>query len=160
MTSFLPSLAYPTSNRRVDRVFSRDRYVLASTIGVGLASLDRDDPAVWPSIQVVDRKGHELRPPECTEEADQHQGAIPDRCEVVRYPATILGQHIYIEGRGSVRPSTVHPADAPEDIAKGVFGWVRMADSVVGIGNCSRTPSQCCGCQRVGRSEIRRHCLR
>jgi hypothetical protein len=46
------------------------------------------------------------------------------------------GQHIYVEGRGSVCPSTVYPADAPEDFAdQGVFGWIRMATGLVSVSN-------------------------
>jgi len=113
---------------------------LASAIGVGLATSDVYDPAVWPSIEVLDRKADELRPPECTEKADQQQGTVPDRCEVFGKRGDDPGQHVYVEGRGSVRSSTVYPADATEDFAdQGVLGWVRMADSLVCVGDCCET---------------------
>ena len=69
------------------------------------------------AIQVFDRQGHELRPPECTEEADQQQGTVPDCCQVIGKRGDDAGQHVYVEGRGGVSASTVYSADAPEDLA-------------------------------------------
>jgi hypothetical protein len=103
--------------------------------------LNRNDPAVWPSIQILDRKGHELRPPECTEEADQQQGTVPECGEVIGKRGDDPGQHVYIEGRRRVSASTVYPADAPEDLAdQGVLGRVRMPNGLVGVSNGREAP--------------------
>jgi hypothetical protein len=123
---------------------------LASAIGIGLAALNAYDPGVWPSIQIFDRQTDELGSPQRAEEADQQQGAVPNCCEVGGKRGDDPGQHVYIEGRGSVSASTVYPADSPEDLAdQGVLGRIGMAEGLVGVGNCCETASQRCGGQRV-----------
>ena len=112
------------------------RYQLAMTVRIGLASLDGYDPAFRPSIQVLDCLGHELRPPECTEEADQQQGTVPGRGDFVGQRGDDPSQHVYIEGCGRVSASAVYTAYAPEDFSdQGVLGRVRMAESLVGVCN-------------------------
>jgi hypothetical protein len=109
---------------------------LADAVGVSLAALDGDGPAVWTSIQVLDRNGHELRPPQRAEEADQQQGTVPDRGEIFGKGGDDPGQHVYIEGRGTARASTVYLANAPEDLAdQRVLGRVRMTNGLVGVSN-------------------------
>ena len=109
---------------------------MAATVRIGLAELDSDDPAVWPSIKVFDRQTDELGSPQRAKEADEQQGTVPNCCEIGGKRGDDPGQHDYVEGRGSVRTSTMYPTDAPEDFAdQGMFGRIRMAEDLVVVSN-------------------------
>jgi hypothetical protein len=57
--------------------------------------LDRDDPAVWTSIQIFHRQGNNFGPPQRAEEADQQQSTVPDCGEVLGKRGYDPGQHVY-----------------------------------------------------------------